>query len=97
MEDKNIAVVAAMDPVYLRELIHPYASSRNTRRSTPKLKFLQTPIFDHRVHKSNTFLIPSVTMPLSFGTHPFHVRNSPSGASFRQHLKTHLFSSSFPT
>ena len=55
--------------VYLRELI-PYTSSRNTRRSTPKLKFLQTPTFDHRVHKSNTFLIPSVTMPQSFGTLP---------------------------
>ena len=39
-------------PVYLRELIHPYTSSRNTRRSTPKLKFLHTPTFDHRVHKS---------------------------------------------
>ena len=39
-------------PVYLRELIHPYTSSRNTRRSTPKLKFLQTPTFDRRVHKS---------------------------------------------
>ena len=26
--------------VYLRELIHPYTSSRNKRRSTPKLKFL---------------------------------------------------------
>ena len=55
-------------PVYLRELIHPYTSSRNTRRSTPKLKFLQNPTFDLRVHKSNTFLIPSVTMPQSFGT-----------------------------
>ena len=39
-------------PVYLRELIHPYTSSRNTRRSTPKLKFLHTPTFDHKVHKS---------------------------------------------
>ena len=39
-------------PVYLRELIHPYTSSRNTRRSTPKFKFLQTPTFDHKVHKS---------------------------------------------
>ena len=38
-------------PVYLRELIHPYTSSRNTRRSTPKLKFLHTPTFDCRVHK----------------------------------------------
>ena len=39
-------------PVYLRGLIHPYTSFRNTRRSTPKLKFLQTPTFDHRVYKS---------------------------------------------
>ena len=39
-------------PVYLRGLIHPYTSFRNTRRSTPKLKFLQTPTFDRRVHKS---------------------------------------------
>ena len=38
-------------PVYLRELIHPYSSSRNTSQSTPKLKFLQTPTFDRRVHK----------------------------------------------
>ena len=32
-------------PVYLRGLIHPYTSFRNTRRSTPKLRFLQTPHF----------------------------------------------------
>ena len=37
-------------PACLRELIHP---SRNTRRSIPKLKFLHTPTFDSRVHKSN--------------------------------------------
>ena len=45
------------EPVYLRELIHPYTSSRNTRRSTPKIKFLHTPTFDRKVHKSvKTFL-----------------------------------------
>ena len=55
-------------PVYLRELIHPY-SSRNTRRSTLKLEFLQIPTFDRRVHKSiKHFLTPLVTMPLPFGT-----------------------------
>ena len=32
-------------PVYLRELFHPYTSFRNTRHSTPKLKFLHTPHF----------------------------------------------------
>ena len=39
-------------PVYLRELIHLYTSFTNTRCSTPKLKFLHTPTFDHRVNKS---------------------------------------------
>ena len=56
-------------PVYLRELIHPYTSSRNTRQSTPKLKFLHTPTFDRKVHKSSKhFPILSVTMPWFFRT-----------------------------
>ena len=55
-------------PVYLRELIHPYTSSRNTRQSTPKLKFFHTPTFDCKVHKSNFSPILSVTMPRFFGT-----------------------------
>ena len=45
-------ILSQGQPVYLRELIHPYTSIRNTRRSTPKLKFLHTPTFDCRVHKS---------------------------------------------
>ena len=86
-------------PVYLRELIHPYTSFRNTRHSNPKLKFLQTPTFDHRVHKSikqfsNSF---SHYAPVAWNPFPFQIRNSPSVASFRKHLKTHLFNSSFPT
>ena len=85
--------------VYLRGLIRPYTSSRNTRRSTPKLKFLQTPTFDRRVHKSSKhFCNPfSHYAPALWNSFPFQVRNSPSVASFRKHLKTHLFSSSFPT
>ena len=55
-------------PVYLRELIHPYISSRNTRQSTLKLKFLQTPTFDRRVHKSIKHFSNSFTMSQSFGT-----------------------------
>ena len=86
-------------PVYLRELIHPYTSSRNTRRSTPKLKFLHTPTFDRKVHKSvkhfpNSF---SHYAPVLWNSFLFQVRNSPSVGSFRKHLKTHLFKSSFPT
>ena len=86
-------------PVYLRGLIHPYTSFRNTRRSTPKLKFLQTPTFDPRVHKSIKHFSNSFShyAPALWNSFPLHVRNSPSVASFRKHLKTHLFSSSFPT
>ena len=84
-------------PVYLRELIHPYTSFRNTRRSTPKLKFLHTLTFDCRVdksikHFSNSF---SHYAPVLWNSFPFQIRNSPSAASFRKHLKTHLFNSSF--
>ena len=49
------------EPVYLRELIHPYTSSRNTRRSTPKLTLpLSTVRF---INQSNISPILSVTMP----------------------------------
>ena len=86
-------------PVYLRDLIHPYTSFRNTRRSTPKLKFLQTPTFDRIVHKSSKDFSNSFSHydPGLWNSFPLHVRNSLSVASFRKHLKTHLFSSSFPT
>ena len=86
-------------PVYLRELIHPYTSFRNTRRSTPKLKFLHTPTFDRRVHKSIKHFSNSFShyAPVLWNSLPFQIRNSPSVASFRKHLKTHLFNSSFPT
>ena len=85
-------------PVYPRELIHPY-TSRNTRRSTPKLKFLHTPTFDHRVHKSVKHFSNSFShyTPVLWNSFPFQIRNSPSVASFRKHLKTHFFNSSFPT
>ena len=88
-------------PVYLRELIHPYTSSRNTRQSTPKLKFLHTPPppFDCKVHKSVKLFSKSFShyAPVLWNSFPFHIRNSPSVASFRKHLKTHLFDSGFPT
>ena len=86
-------------PVYLRELIHPYTSFRNTRRSTPKLKFLHTPTFDRRVHKSIKHFSNSFShyAPVLWNSFPFQIRNSPSVAYFRKHLKTHLFNSSFPT
>ena len=66
-------------PVYLRQLIHPYTSSRNTRRSSPKLKFLQTPNFDRRLHKSIKHFSNSFChyAPVLWNSLPFHVRNNP--------------------
>ena len=86
-------------PVYLRELIRPYTTSRNTRRSTPKLKFLHTSTFDRKVYKSVKLFSNSFShyAPVLWNSFPFQIRNSPSVASFRKHLKTHLFNSSFPT
>ena len=59
-------------PVYLRELIHPYTSSRNTRRSTPKLlqsSFIPPLSTIKFIKQSSTFPILSVTIPQFFGTH----------------------------
>ena len=86
-------------PVYLRELIHPYTSSRNARRSTPKFKFLHTPTFDHKVHSSIKHFSNSFShyAPVLWNSFPFQIRYSPSVASFRKHLKTHLSNSNFPT
>ena len=86
-------------PVYLKDKLHPYTSSRNTRRSSPKYKFLQVPSFDSKIHKSHKYLTKSFShhAPAFWNSLPVHVRTSPSVTSFRKHLKTHLFKSAFPT
>ena len=66
-------------PAYLSELIHPYTSSRNTRQSTPKIKFLHAPTLDCQVQKSikhfsNSF---SHCAPALWNSFPFQIRNSP--------------------
>ena len=86
-------------PVSLSELIHPYTSSRNTRQSTPELKFLHTPTFVRKIHKSVKLFSNSFShyAPVLWNSFRFHISNSSSVASFKKHLKTHLFNSSFPT
>ena len=57
------------EPVYLRELIHPYTSSRNTRRSTPNSNSFTLPLSTVRfINQSNISPILSVTMPQFSGT-----------------------------
>ena len=74
-------------PVYLKDKLHPYTSSRNTRRSSPKYKFLQVPSFDSKIHKSHKYLTKSsAIMHLFSGTHflsmfePVHLSH-PSGST----------------
>ena len=84
-----IKILGQGRPVCLRELIHPYTSFRNTRCSTPKLKFLHTPTFDRRVHKSTKHFSNSFShyAPVLWNSFPFQIRNSPSVSSFRKPLK----------
>ena len=80
--------------VYLSEFIYAYTY---TRRSSPELKFLHTPNFAVEfTNQINIFPILSVIKHL-WNSLPFQVTNSPSVTSFRKHLNTHLFYSSFPT
>ena len=77
-------------PVYLRELIHPYTSSRNTRRSAPNLKFLHTPTFARKVHKSikhfsNSF---SPYAPVLWNSFPFQIINSALSSIFGEDTAT---------
>ena len=84
-------------PVYLRELIHPYTSSRNTRRRTPKLKFLHTPTFNCKVYKSVKLSLNSFShyAPALWNSFPFQIRNRPSVASFRKHTSLKVMGSIF--
>ena len=52
----------------------------------------------YRVHKSIKHFSNSFShyAPVLWNSFPFQIRNSPSVACFRKHLKTHLFNSSFP-
>ena len=68
-------------PAYLSELIHPNTSSKNARNISPKHFFSS---FSHHA-------------PVLWNSSPFQIRNTLSATSFRKHLTTYLFNSSFPT
>ena len=79
--------------------IYSHPSSTLKYLSTPKFKLLHTPTFDHRVHKSTKHFSNSFShyAPVLWNSFPFQIRNSPSVASFRKRLKTHLFNFSSQT
>ena len=87
------------EPVYLRELIHPTLLPEIQGvvplNSSSFIPPLLTAEFINQLNTfSNSF---SHYAPILWNSFPFQIRNSPSVASFRKRLKTHLFNSSFPT
>ena len=86
------------EPKYLKEFLHPYASSKNTRRSNPDKKFLITFNFDRKLHSSTHQLSHSFaySAPRLWNDLPFDLRSAETLASFRKNLKTHLFSVAYP-
>ena len=66
----------------------------------PQTQILSNPpSFDRKVHKLIKHFSYSFShyAPVLWNSFPFQIRNSHSVTSFRKHLKTHLFISSFPT
>ena len=82
-------------PRYFAPYLSSYTSSYSTRRSQSGSNFLVIPKFCPSVHKSfkqfgNSFAFDAPTV---WNALPDEIRASPSLASFRRHLKTHLYTS----
>lgn len=85
-------------PPYLSSLLNLYNCSRQTRRSNPDNKYLHTPPYQHKIHKSKNHFDWSfeIAAPSLWNSLPIHVRTAPSLSSFRSQLKGHLFTLAFP-
>ena len=75
-----------------------YSCNRQTRRSNPDNKFLNTPVFVNKTHKSKSHFNSSfeIAAPSLWNSLPLHVRTASSVVSFRSQLKSHLFAIAFP-
>ena len=85
-------------PRYFAPYLSSYSSSYSTRRSQSGGNFLVIPKFCPSVHKSvkqfgNSFAFDAPTV---WNALPDTIRASPLLASFRRHLKTHLYTKAYP-
>ena len=87
-----------LSPPYLKSYLEPYTSIYNTRRSDPGQHILNT--FDHKNKKyssakqlHNSF---AYSAPYLWNNLPLCVRSSNTLATFRNRLKTYLFSKAYP-
>ena len=85
-------------PPYFSQLLVPYKSVVNTRRSNPSNKYLLAYNFDYKIHKSlhHFYSCFSFTVPDLWNSLPLQVRSAKSIGSFCKHLKTHLFHIAYP-
>ena len=85
-------------PPYISSLLNPYSCNRQTRRSNPDNKYLHTPRYQQKIHKSRNHFDWSfeIAAPSLWNSLPPHVRTAPSLSSFRSQLKGHLFTLAFP-
>jgi hypothetical protein len=85
-------------PPYLSSCIKQYSCNRPTRRSDPNKKFLHTPVFNSKFHKSKVHFNRSFehAAPSLWNALPTTVRFAPTLGSFRSRLKGYLFSLAFP-
>ena len=73
-------------PLYLSQLLSPYTPTRTLRSQNAHL--LTVPSFNLQTFGKKSF---SVAAPLLWNSLPLSLRKSDSLATFKKHLKTHLF------
>ena len=78
-------------PEYLCKLLHSYVPSRSLRSSSKDL--LKEPSYRTNSYGKRAF---SVIAPRLWNSLPMEIKSSPSVASFKRSLKTHLFKQAFP-
>ena len=85
-------------PPYLKVCLNPYSSKYNTRRSNPKQLILQTIDYNKRIHSSFKHLQYSYaySAPRLWNNLPHYVKSSQIIGTFRNRLKSHLFSLAYP-
>ena len=85
-------------PAYLEDCVQPYRSIYNTRHSEPTRHMLTIPHYDYKRHKSFKHLSNSYfySAPRLWNSLPETCRCASSLSSFRAHLKTYLWTKSYP-
>ena len=77
-------------PIYITELIHPYTSTRSLRSADQHL--LDPPKTNLKTKGDRAF---EATAARLWNALPLDLKKAPSEASFKKHLKTHLFRQAF--